>query len=197
MLKPHDPEEFDHSLSPPEMFLAEPAKIVSRQQRIVQIVMNFLLGQGALQALNLVAGFYLVHRLSIEAYAQYGLAVAFQGVFSILMDLGFASTIVPLVGDRREDRALVGRYVRAAKHLRDRSFWMLAPIAAIAFLAIMHKHHWSWIVEVLLLGSVLLSLYSGGTLSYFSAPLFLFSRLREYYVPQVVSGAGRLLIYVG
>jgi len=202
LIEPHDPEEFDSSLAPPQRIAQTEttdasAPPLSRRARILQVVSSFLFGQGAIQVINALAGFFLVHRLSIESYAQFGLATGFQGVFSVLMDLGFASTIIPLVGPHRDDRALVGRYVRSAKHLRDRGFWLLSPVAAVAFLAIMHKHHWSWTVQLILLGSVLISLYSGGTFSYFSAPLFIFSRLREYYVPQVISGAGRLFLYLG
>jgi hypothetical protein len=134
--------------------------------------------------------------LSIEAYAQYGLAFGFQSTVSTLMDLGFASTIVPLVGERLQDGRLVGRYVRAARHLRDRAFWMLSPAVAIAFLFITSRHHWSVGIQALLLVSVLLSLYSGGKVSYFSAPLFLYRRLREYYLPQTLSGCARLAAYV-
>jgi O-antigen/teichoic acid export membrane protein len=159
--------------------------------------MSFFLGQGAAQGISILTGLFLVHKLSVDAYAQFGLASGFQSLFSILMDFGFAGTIIPMVGDRRDDRALVGRYVRSAKHLRDWAFWLISPITVVAFLAIMHKQHWSMTIQLFLLGSVLLSLYSGGKVSYYSTPLFLFSRLREYYVPQVISGAGRLVAYVG
>ena len=52
-----------------------------------------------------------------------------------LMDLGISGTIIPLVGDRRDNRDLVGRYVRSARHFRDWTFWILSPITAVAFLA--------------------------------------------------------------
>ncbi|GAC1356067.1 MAG: hypothetical protein NVSMB3_01970 [Acidobacteriaceae bacterium] len=167
-----------------------------RGRRVLQILLNFFLGQGAVQAVSLLAGLFLVRRLSVEAYAQFGLATGFQSVVAVLMDFGFASTIIPLVGERRDDRALIGRYVRSAKHLRDRAFLLLAPVAIVVFLAIMHQHHWGRKVQVLLIASVLLALYSGGKVSYYSAPLFMYGRLRDYYVPQVVSGTGRLVAYL-
>ena len=167
-----------------------------RGRRAFRVLINFFLGQGAVQAIGVLAGLLLVRRLSVEAYAQFGLATAFQALVAVLMDLGFASTIIPLVGEQREDRALVGRYVRSAKHLRDWSFLLIGPVAAAAFLAIMHKHHWDWKVQILLVVSVLMALYSGGKVSYYSAPLFLYGKLREYYVPQVISGTARLAAYV-
>ncbi len=168
-----------------------------RWHRLVKVVTGFLFGQGTLQAVNVLVGLFLLRALSVEHYAQFSLALGFQATASMLMDLGYTSTIIPLVGDRVEDRALVGSYLRAAKHLRDRAFWILGPFSAIAFLGIMSKHHWSWTTQTVLLLSVLLSLYASGPLAYYSAPLFLYRRLREFYIPQTVSGAARLLVYFG
>jgi O-antigen/teichoic acid export membrane protein len=184
------------TVGPSDPIQPSSAPPIKRASRIVKVVTGFLLGQGAVQGLSLLGALFLVRQLSIEAYAQFGLAMAFQAVFSTLMDLGFASTIVPLVGERRDDPAIVGRYVRSAKHLRDSSFLILSPCAALIFLAAAHRQHWSWFVQIMLLASILLALYSGGKVSYYSAPLFIYGRLREYYIPQVFTAAGRLLIYL-
>jgi O-antigen/teichoic acid export membrane protein len=168
----------------------------NRLHRAAKLLLSFFLGQGALQIANLLASLFLVRMLSLEAYAQFGVAYAFQATFMIMMDLGFVSTIIPLVGNRSEDRKVVGRYVRAVKHLRDRTFWGLAPIAAAAFFAVAYRHHWSWHLQLLLLVSVLLSLYSGGHVACFSAPYLLYRRLRQYYLPQTFSAFGRLVGYI-
>jgi O-antigen/teichoic acid export membrane protein len=168
---------------------------VARWRRILKVVTSFFAGQGALQAANVLLALFLVHMLSIEAYAQFGLAFGFQSMASNLMDLGFASTIIPLVGDRIEDRALVGRYVRAASNLRNRAFFILAPFVAASFFAIAHRHHWSGSLQVLLAAAILLALYSSGTLSCYSPPFFVYRRLREFYLPQTVSAVFRLAGY--
>ncbi len=155
-----------------------------------------MFGQGALQGVNVIIALFLMRALSVEHYAQFGLALGFQATASTLMDLGYTSTIIPLVGERFRDRALVGSYLRAAKHLRDKAFWILGPFAALTFLAIMHKHHWGWLTQTVLLTSVLLSLYSTGPVSYYSAPLILYHRLRDYYKPQTFSAIGRFGTYL-
>ena len=123
---------------------------------------------------------FLVCALSVEHYAQFGLAFGFQTTASMSMDLGYASTIIPLVGERVNNRALVGSYLRSAKHLRDKAFVVLGPFAAIAFLLIMHKHHWSWTTQTVLVLSVLLNLHTSGPVSKLFGSLFLHRRLREY-----------------
>lgn len=170
--------------------------LLYRGSRAIRIISSFFLGQGALQGVQIIIGLLLVRYLSVEAWAQFGLTSGFQLTMNTLMDLGISTTIIPLVGDRRDDRALVGRYVRATKHLRDRTFLIFAPFATLAFVAITYERHWHWYVIALLLASVLVALYSSGHLSCYSAPLFLFGRLREFYVPQTLSGIGRLIAYV-
>jgi O-antigen/teichoic acid export membrane protein len=168
-----------------------------RSRRILALLGSFTLGQGALQGVNILIGLYLMRALTVEHYAQFGLTQGFQATASTLMDLGYASTIIPLVGERFRDRALVGSYLRGARHLRDRSFWMLGPLAAVTFIAIMHKHHWGLTTETVLVASVLLSLYSTGAVAYYATPLFLYHRLRDYYQPQTLSAIGRFASYLG
>src|ERR1700682_3361579 len=160
-------EAQDAAIQPPSIPMAPPSSPTRRGRvhRIFRTVTGFFVGQGAVQGVSLLAALFLVRVLSIESYAQFGLAMAFQAVFFALMDLGFASTIIPLVGDRRDDRAVVGRYVRSAKHLRDTAFFVLAPCTALTFVVIMQKQHWGWSEQLLLLASVLLALYSGGKVS--------------------------------
>lgn len=193
-VKPHDTEEFENQI---ENTGGVQLLQQSRTARIMRALTGFLLGQGASQAISVIAGLFLVRLLSVEAYAQFGVATGYQTVFSILMDSGLSATIIPLVGDRIHDRAVIGRYVRAARHLRNIIFWTLAPVASIAFFMTIYKYHWSWTVQVALLVSILLTLYSGGVVSIYSAPLLLFGKMREYYVPQIVSSGSRLLAYVG
>jgi hypothetical protein len=102
----------------------------------------------------------------------------------------------PSWGGRTLDPAVVGRYVRGAKSLRDSVFWILSPLAIIIFLIITHRQKWPWSTQITLLLTVLLALYSSGPVSYYSAPLSLHRRLRDYYFPKTVSGICRLAAYV-
>jgi len=172
-----------------------PLQNASRARRIALLLTDFFLGQGALQGTNILIALFLVRNLSVSNYAKFGLASGFQFTAAVLMDLGYASTIIPLVGARVSDRSLVGRYVRAALAHRNRLFWVLSPVAATAFLFVTHRQHWSWSTQFILLVSVLLALYSSGKVSCFGAPLILYRRLRAYYGPQTISGLSRLGIY--
>jgi O-antigen/teichoic acid export membrane protein len=169
--------------------------VISRFRRVSNLILIFVLGQGALQGINVVIGLFLLRVLSVSDYAKFGLATGFQATASILIDLGCASTIVSLIGERALDPAMVGRYVRGAKSLRDTTFWVLSPIAAVIFLIITHRQEWSWPTQAILLLTILVGVYSNGSVSYYSAPLFLHRRLSDFYLPQTISNLCRLAAY--
>jgi O-antigen/teichoic acid export membrane protein len=186
----------DRKNLPEDAFPTSHNHLKSRTHRIFSAVLSFLLGQGALQGVNLIIGLFLVRALSVSEYAKFGLASGFQITTSILMDLGYAATIIPLVGERIFDRALVGRYVQGAKSLRNRAFWIISPFASVAFLVITYRQKWPFPTQIVMLASVLIALYSSGTVSYASVPLFLYRRLRDYYLPQTIAGICRFGVYL-
>lgn len=166
----------------------------TRYKRWAALISVFLAGQGSVQILNLIVGFLLLHWLSVEAYAQYSVAFGFQTTIGTLIDLGFAGSIVALVGDRASDKKVVGTYVRSAKHFRNRLFMIIIPVAAIAFPLVLSKQNWSWSTQVLLFASIVSSLFFQGLLSYYSAPLLINQRLRQFYQPQIIGSFGRIVL---
>ena len=77
------------------MHIAQRNRPRLRIRKLLTVLTSFFLGQAALQAVSALIGLFLVRSLSVNAYAQFGLALGFQATASILMDLGFASTIIP------------------------------------------------------------------------------------------------------
>jgi O-antigen/teichoic acid export membrane protein len=162
----------------------------------LRLVTTFLAGHGALQGLNIITGLFLIRALSIEAYAQYSLAMAFQITAVSLTNLGLTDSIIPLVGSQGKDLAIVGKYVRAARALRTRLFLLVAPCCAAAFYALVRSHHWSSASFAVLLISILASLYWSVSIACWSAPLILNHRLSDYYLGQLAATAARLVIYL-
>ena len=161
-----------------------------------KLLTTFLAGHGVLQALNIFTGLFLLRQLSIEGYAEYSLALAFQTTAISLTNLGLTDSIIPLVGSRAADHKLVGTYVQAARLLRTRLFLVVAPCCAGAFLLIVRGHQWTDSSVLILLFSILASLYFSVSVSCWSAPLILNRRLYDYYLGQWISSAARLGVYV-
>lgn len=158
------------------------------------LIIRFLAGQGSVQLLNLISGFLLLRWLSVEAYAQYSVAFGFQSMIGILVDLGFSGSIIALVGDRLHNKEIVGTYIRAAKHFRNRLFAFIIPLAVVAFPLFTFKQNWNWLTQLLLIISIVSSLFFQGWISYYSAPLLINQRLKEYYQPQIMAAGGRLVL---
>ncbi len=167
---------------------------LSRFKHSLRLIVMFIAGQGSVQILNIISGFLLLRWLSIEAYAQQSIAFGFQSTLGILIDLGFSGSIIALVGDRVSDKEVVGNYIRSAKHFRYRLFAILIPVAVIAFPLVMFKHHWDLITQLLLFISIISSLFFQGWVSYYSAPLLMNQRIKEFYQPQILSGFSRILL---
>lgn len=164
---------------------------LSRLKRWRGVLFSFLIGQGSVQALNLITGFFLLRWMSVEAYAQYSVAFSFQSTLGILVDLGFSGSIIALVGERGSDAEVVGRYVRSAKHFRTRLFIIMIPLGAIAFPLFTAKHNWSLGTQALLFISIGIALYFQGWISFYSTPLLITQRVTQYYRPQILTAAGR------
>ncbi|MBS0659726.1 MAG: oligosaccharide flippase family protein [Verrucomicrobia bacterium] len=155
-------------------------------------VTKFLLGQGAVQALNLVTGFLLVRWLSVTDYAQFGVVFGFQVTLSMFVDLGFSGCIIALVGGRGSDPAVLGRYVATARSLRLWSMLVVVPLAAAAFVWIGQRQGWDPSVQLLLFGLVVAGIFFEGIITYNGSTLLIHQRIGTYYRAPVEAAVGRL-----
>src|SRR5690625_2710448 len=84
----------------------------------IKLAGSFLVGQGALQLIQVLSGFFLFRWLSVEQYAQYSVVFACQSTAGMLVELGFLGAIVALVGNRIQDKKVLGNYIRAGRFFR-------------------------------------------------------------------------------
>lgn len=159
-----------------------------------KIVSIFFLGQGAYQSIQLLSGFLLINWLSIESYAQYSIAFAFQGTAHMLVEAGFSGSIIALVGNRINDKKILGNYIKSGKYYRNRLFVIIAIACILLFPILTAKHQWPLTVTILLLVSILMNIFFSGNGSYYSAPLKMQHKLKDIYSIQIKNGSIRLLL---
>ena len=162
-----------------------------RALKWTRLLSQFLTGQIVIQALNFLTGFLLLRWLSVTAYAEFSVAFAFQSTLGMLIDLGFSNSIVALVGDRGSDAEVVGRYIRSARHFRNRMYGVMVIVSMAAFPLITRSQPWPFSTKVLLFAAILASLFFQGWGMY-AAPLLINGRIKEYYQAQIFAAAGRL-----
>ncbi|KAA8486784.1 hypothetical protein BDE36_1028 [Arcticibacter tournemirensis] len=158
------------------------------------LVGAFLLGQGTLQLIQVISGFLLFRWLSIEEYAEYSMAFAFQCTAHVLVEFGFSGTIVALVGNRVYDKKVIGDYIKAGQFYRHRLFLAISVFCAIIFPLLTLKHHFSVFTTIMLLVSIITNLYFTGWSSYYTPPLKMHKKVSTLYQIQVKSGALRLVV---
>lgn len=168
----------------------------SRWRRWIGLFSRFLAGQGSVQSINLITGFLVLRWMSVESYAQFSVAFGFQTMLTWLVDLGAAGSIVALVGNRIDDKEVIGKYIRSAKHFRRRLLIIVIPIAALVFWVITSKHQWSGTLRVLLFLSVVGTLLAQGWTLFYSTPLLINQNIGSYYKPQVISSLWRLVVCI-
>jgi len=162
-------------------------------QRRARILLTFMGGQGAAQGLNLLCGLFILRWLPITEYSQYGLVYGFQMLVNAGLDLGFAGTIVALVGHRINDKSIIGNYVLAGRRMRTKMMLFVLPAVSI-FYYFMTKHlHWQASTQVLLLLSICVSVNVSGFQSYYTSPLIIHRRLTKYYRILILTALFRLV----
>lgn len=162
----------------------------------IKLIGAFVLGQGALQLIQVLSGFFLIRWLSIEEYAQYSVAFAFQSTARMLVELGFSGAIVALVGKRIYDKKAIGNYIKAGKFFRNRLFLVIGGACLILFPLLTAKHNWPIGITIFLLLCILSNLFFSGHVSYYTPPLIIQKRFKSLYGIQIKNGIWRLLLLV-
>jgi O-antigen/teichoic acid export membrane protein len=107
-------------------------------------VLEFLTTQGVALAARLLYGFLCVRLLPITEYAKFAVVFGFLGTLAVLMDIAFSTTLLPLVGERTDDRQLIADYVASIRQLAHRVYRVMAPIAVVCYPLLVSRQHWSW-----------------------------------------------------
>lgn len=162
----------------------------------IKLIGLFLIGQGAVQIINVLSGFFLIRWLSIEQYAQYSLAFAFQSTAQMLVEFGFSGAIVALVGNRINDKTVIGNYIKAGQFYRNRFFIVVGTACLVLFPLFTAKHNWSLWVTIALLVCILSNLFFSGNASFYTPPLIIRKRFDSLYGIQIRNGSFRFLLIV-
>ena len=160
-------------------------------------VAEFLVWSGATMAGNLLYGFLCLRILSVPEYAKFVVVFAIQGSLVVLMDIGITGSLVPLVGDRIEDRQLIADLVAS---LRQLAHWLYAIVAALTIVVypiLVRNRHWSWQTVTFMVAVLLVSVWFARVGGAYGAVLILRrDRLRLYQIGMVSSYGTLALLLV-
>ncbi len=163
-----------------------------RVRKWTPLLISFLLGQGIVQIIGAISGFYLLRWMSVEDYAMFTLAFGVQSLFVNVVDPGFSTAITPLAGSKSSDPAVVGRYMAAALSLR-RWFFLLGATGATSTLIVSgHRHGWSGVTITGLSASLVVTLWTLGTFNISANALVATQKVGTLHLVQNIAAVIRL-----
>lgn len=136
----------------------------------------------------------MIRWLTVEEYAQYSLAIAFQITAQSLVEFGFSGAIIALVGQKIHDKKLIGNYIKAGRFFRNRFFLIVGLASVVLFPIITQKHDWGTRMTILLLVPILVNLYFTGYTAYYRPPLQMHKNITKIYNIELSSNLLRFLL---
>lgn len=167
---------------------------LTKARTLLPVLSRFAVGQLGLQFFNLLNGFFLLRWLTIEQQALFSIAFSVQSLLLSMSDVGFSNSIIALTGSRFEDKSIIGKYVASAWYLRNIFFIIGFLICLALYPLIIKQQNWSSNVFWFNMLPVILAAYWQADTSIYMAPLMIYKKIDELYLPQVLSSALRLLI---
>jgi len=155
---------------------------------------HFATGQFLLQFLNILNGFFLLRWLSIQEQAKFTVAFSIQSLILSLSDLGFTGSIIALVGNRIDDKQVVGSYIQSAKRLRNYLFFFSCAVTIVILPFIIRKQAWGYGDLALILTPVLLAVFWQADCSLYDSTLVMHKKMKELYKPQVALAGVKLAV---
>ncbi len=157
-------------------------------------VLEFLTSQGITMAGNLFYGFLCVRLLPISEYAKFAVVFGVLGTITVLMDISFSGTLLPLVAERIDDRRLIADYVASLRQLAHWLYLVMAPATILVYPFLVRKQQWSWRVVAAMVAILLIASWCARVSGAYGAVLIVRRDRGSWYRAQMVSSLGTLAL---
>ena len=157
-------------------------------------VAEFLTAQGITMAGNLLYGLLCVRLLPVSGYAKFAVVFAYLGSLVTLMDIGISGSLIPLIGERVDDRQLIADYVSSLRQLAQRLFLVAAPATALVFPLLVRRQAWGWQTVSAMVAILVVAGWSARVSAHYGSVLILCRDRKRYYRAQMISSLGTLTL---
>jgi O-antigen/teichoic acid export membrane protein len=157
-------------------------------------LLHYFTAQGVTIAANLLYGLLCVRLLPSSEYAKFVVLFGVQGTLVVLMDVNFSGTLIPLIGDRIDNRKLIADYVAS---LRQMSYWAFALVGAgtvVCYPLLVRHRNWNWTIVAVMILILLVSTWFVRIGSAYGTVLILLRQRPLWYRAQMISSVGTLLV---
>lgn len=158
----------------------------------VRTLVQFFAAQGLTMCGNLLYGIFCVRLLSTAEYAKFVVLFGVQATMVILMDVSFSGTLIPLIGDRVDDRKLIADYVASLRRLSDWLFGIVGVLAIFAFPWLVRNRGWDRQTQWEMIAILLVACWFLRISAAYGAVLILLRERSAWYRGQMISSFGTL-----
>ncbi len=155
---------------------------------------EFLLWQGITVSGNLLFGLLCVRLLPVGEYAKYVVTFSVQGSLVVLMDVGITGSLIPLIGDRIDDRRLIADFVASLRKIARWMYAIAAPVAVLVYLLLLRNPNWDWQTLAAMLAVLLVSVWFARVGATYGTVLILRRDRKCWYKVQMISSFGTLIV---
>ncbi len=139
-------------------------------------------------------GFLCIRLLPIGEYAKFVVVFSIQASLMILLDIGISGTLIPLVGERVDDKRLVADYLASLRQIAQWLFVIAAPITVVAYPLLVRNRHWDWRTVTAMVVIVLVSAWFARVGAAYGAVLILRRDRTRWYQAQMIASFGALAL---
>jgi O-antigen/teichoic acid export membrane protein len=168
-----------------------PARLITTR---FPTLVQFFAAQGFTLIGNLVYGVLCVRLLPTTEYAKFVVLFGVLGTLAVLTDVNFSSSLIPLIGERVDDRKLIADYVAS---LRQLSYWLFAAmslVAVIAYPQLVKNRGWDWQTVSTMVAILLVACWFIRISAAYGAVLILLRDRPSWYRGQMISSLGTLAL---
>jgi len=149
---------------------------------------------GAAIGANMVYGLLCVRLLPVADYAKFAVLFGFMGTITLLLDAGVTNTLTPMVGTQVQDLRLIADCVASIRRIALKAYLIVAPVAGVVFILIVHRQHWPGLVVAQMLLVLLVTAWFARVTANYGSTLILLRDRNYYYRTQIVGSVGSLAL---
>lgn len=155
---------------------------------------QFFSFQGITLAGNLLYGLLCVRLLPPSDYSKFVVVFGVQGTVAALMDANLSISLVPLIGDRVNDRQFIADYVASLRHLSRRLYAVVAAGLICVYPLLVRNRRWGWPTVTLMVATLLLTTWSLRVSATYGTVLIVLRDRVKWYQGQQISSLGTLAL---
>lgn len=159
-----------------------------------RMVVQFFAAQGLTMFGNLLYGILCVRLLPTGEYAKFVILFGVQATMVILMDVNFSGTLMPLIGDRVDDRRLIADYVASLRRLADWLYGFISIIGILVFPWLVRNRGWDRRTQWEMIVIMLVACWFLRISAAYGTVLILLRDRSTWYRGQMISSYGTLTL---